>query len=272
MGLLIVGLALSPSDAVSQATTQTSVTWTGQGENVTCELGGEWHWILSYSSNNTTVTAATLYVTFSESGPTSATASQLSGAVHFYVDGVGSVESAYADVSYTGEGDFNNLVISHVTCDTTTTTAAPTTTTVAPTTTTTSVDETTTTAAPTTTTEAPTTTTSVLAETTSTEAPTTSTTLEQSAGTSTTVAPTTTTTVAPTTSTTQAAAAVTTTLRSSVQYPTRVDAGGGGLAVAGEDGLAEWRQFLLVVAGLFAILALLIWSPSGLQAVKRRRD
>src|SRR5680860_505438 len=186
---------------------------------------------------------------------------------------------------------------------TTTTTAAPTTTTTeAPTTTTTTEAPTTTTTteAPTTTTttEAPTTTTTTEAPTTTTttEAPTTTTTTEAPTTTTTTEAPTTTTTTeAPTTTTTtsvladvittttlpettsttvpttttETAADVTTTTGEG-EVPSRVEAGGGGAALAGQDGLRGWRTTLLALSTLLGIMALLVLYGSRAAVATRR--
>src|SRR5665811_1288304 len=150
--LLGVLLVVVPNGERSQAADNptTIIPWDGQGDSTTCESGGQWHFILSSSSSAVQVVSATLHVTWSEEGgDASAEASKIVGSTHFYISGVGNVESAYAVVQYTGDPTgFNNLVISDVTCNF----EPPTTTTTAPTTTTTGA--TTTTTAPTTTTVA----------------------------------------------------------------------------------------------------------------------
>src|SRR5680860_1095132 len=277
--LLGVLLVVVPNGERSQAADNQTKTidfdWEGKGDSTTCESGGQWHCILSSSSSAVQVVSATLHVTWSEEGgDASAEASKIVGSTHFYISGVGNVESAYAVVQYTGNPDgFNNLVISDVTCNlepptTTTSSTEPPTSTTASTTSSTE-PPTSTTASTTSSTEPPTSTTasttsstepptSTTASTTSSTEPPTSTTLPETTSTTvpttTTVAAdvTTTTTLPETTSTTvpttTTVAADVTTTTGEGEVPSRVEAGGGGAALAGQDGLRGWRTTLLALS------------------------
>src|SRR5665811_416190 len=296
--LLGVLLVVVPNGERSQAADNQTKTidfdWEGKGDSTTCESGGQWHLVLSSSTSAVTVVSATLHVTWSEEGgDASAEASKIGGSTRFYIRGVGNVESAYAVVQYTGDPTgFNNLVISDVTCNfepPTTTTTAPTTTTVAgDVTTTTEAESTTTTTVAgdvTTTTEAEstTTTTEVAGDvTTTTETESTTTTTEvagdvtttteaESTTTTTEVAGdvTTTTEAESTTTTTKVAGDVTTTTGEG-EVPSRVEAGGGGAALAGQDGLRGWRTTLLALSALLGIMALLVlYGGRATVATKR---
>ena len=113
----------------------TSITWLGQGSEHNCANGGNVHWILT-TGGNADIVSGTLYVTFAPIPP-SETPETLSfqgefmggnrGAMHFYSDYPARVLSAYADYTYTGtQQGIPRLVISHSTCNTTTTTASTT--------------------------------------------------------------------------------------------------------------------------------------------------
>jgi len=254
--LLGVLLVVVPNGERSQAADNQTKTidfdWEGKGDSTTCESGGQWHFVLSSSTSAVTVVSATLHVTWSEEGgDASAEASKIGGSTQFYISGVGNVESAYAVVQYTGDPTgFNNLVISDVTCNF----EPPTTTTTAPTTTTTGA---------TTTTTAPTTTTVAGDVTTTTEAESTTTTTEVAGDV------TTTTEAESTTTTTEVAGDVTTTTGEG-EVPSRVEAGGGGAALAGQDGLRGWRTTLLALSTLLGIMALLVLYGSRAAVATRR--
>jgi len=151
----------------------------------------------------------------------------------------------------------------------TTTTESTTTTTEAPTTTTVTVPEvstTTTTETPTTTTESTTTTTGA---TTTTTASTTNTSVLADVITTTTLPETTSTEAESTTTTTEVAGDVTTTTGEG-EVPSRVEAGGGGAALAGQDGLRGWRTTLLALSTLLGIMALLVLYGSRAAVATRR--
>ena len=148
--------------------------------------------------------------------------------------------------------DLSHISFCYNEAPTTTTTEAPTTTTEAPTTTTSS---TTTTEA-----ESTTTTTVVLSDVTTTLPETTSTTEES----------TTTTTEAESTTTTTKVLADVTTTTGEGEVPSRVEAGGGGAALAGQDGLRGWRTTLLALSALLGIMALLVlYGGRATVATKR---
>src|SRR5680860_1324226 len=254
-------MVLLPLGDTSQAveSQQTTIDWpVGQASDINyCEHGGQWHFVLNYKGG-VTVQSATLYVEWSDHADATAVGTSNNGRTEFYVDGKGSVTSAYAVVTHTGDpDDFNNLVISHVDCvpeTTTTTVPETTTTTTVPATTTTTTDTlsdvTTTTTVP----ETTTTTTDVLSDVTTT----------------TTVPETTTTTEAESTTTTTEVAGDVTTTTGEGEVPSRVEAGGGGAALAGQDGLRGWRTTLLALSTLLGIMALLVLYGSRAAVATRR--
>jgi len=199
--------------------------------------------------------------------------------------------------------DLSHISFCYNEAPTTTTTEAPTTTTEAPTTTTVTVPEvstTTTTETPTTTTESTTTTTeaestttttkvaadvittTTLPETTSTTEESTTTTTETAADVTTTteaestttttevLADVTTTTEAESTTTTTEVLADVTTTTGEGEVPSRVEAGGGGAALAGQDGLRGWRTTLLALSALLGTMALLVLYGSRAAVATRR--
>jgi len=244
--LMAVLLALATIPVMTPApvnAADTTMQWSGQGQNVTC-VHGFWHWILTPGGNNT-LNSATLVVNYSD-GSQTVTAGSIQGqggplgAMHFNVnhsslDGVTPITatSAYVNFSYTGGGGNFVLTISNSNCVvvTTTSTASTTSTTVLGTT---SVP---TTASSTTTTQAPTTVTTQ--------------------GPQPTVSPT---TVIPTTSTIQP---ITTTSQprstsTSIPVPSRVDAGGGGTAGSGDSWASSMPRMLFLLGALMAA-ALAVW-------------
>src|SRR5680860_1313545 len=254
-------MVLLPLGDTSQAveSQQTTIDWpVGQASDINyCEHGGQWHFVLNYKGG-VTVQSATLYVEWSDHADATAVGTSNNGRTEFYVDGKGSVTSAYAVVTHTGDpDDFNNLVISHVDCVPETTT-----TTVPETTTTTTVPETTTT------------TTDVLSDVTTTttvpETTTTTTDVLSDVTTTTTVPETTTTTEAESTTTTTEVAGDVTTTTGEGEVPSRVEAGGGGAALAGQDGLRGWRTTLLALSTLLGIMALLVLYGSRAAVATRR--
>src|SRR5665811_107323 len=241
---LIAVLLLIPTGPL-EANGGGTVVWNGVNGVVNATSDTGWQFNLTGGDE---VTSASIVV--EADGNTYSAVGEKTGKVwKFRVTGSGTVSSAI--VTYEGTlGDKANLTISHdiATESTTTTTEAPTTTT---------------------TTEAPTTTTT-------TEAPTTTTTTEAPTTTTTTDAPTTTpTTEAPTTTTTTAAPTTTTTgdvttTTGEGEVPSRVEAGGGGAALAGQDGLRGWRTTLLALSALLGIMALLVLYGSRAAVATRR--